>query len=106
MLAAEVPESRDHELGASKAGFGSGTESAVRTPAAAGTGAASFVMNSCSCAAIFRAVYSADLLKAGCVQPKPVQREKVLLDDKLKGTLQPGGTTLQVPFQGLGTAKS
>jgi len=59
VLAAETPESREYQLGASKAGSGPGTESAIRTPVAAGTGAASFVLNSCSCAAIFRAVYSA-----------------------------------------------
>jgi hypothetical protein len=37
---------------------------------------------------------------------KPVQREKVLLDDKPKGSLQPGETTLEVPFRGLETSLS
>jgi hypothetical protein len=37
---------------------------------------------------------------------KPVQREKVLFDDKPKGTLQAGEASVEVPFQGLETSLS
>jgi hypothetical protein len=57
--------------------------------AGAGAGAASFTMNSRCSSAKFRALDSADFLRAGCIQQNPRGGKKFCSTTRPKGNLQP-----------------
>jgi hypothetical protein len=78
----------------------------TRMAVAAGAGADSFHMNSCSSSAKFRALDSADFLRAECVQQNPGCRKKFCSTRRPKGYLQPGETILGVVCRGFRTSLS
>lgn len=70
----------------------------TRMAVAAGAGADSFHMNSCSSSAKFRALDSADFLRAECVQQNPGCRKKFCSIKRSQGNRHSGETVLGVVF--------